>query len=290
MKILKITEGLFEKVFSEKNRNKIEKLTLKLAIVGFIIHLGLTFLYNYGFYEFSNNELLKNPISSVYTPFSIILMYEIYLLIFFLPRSFTTSVSKQFQIISLILIRRIFGDISKIDLDINWFKSQENLNLTYNLLGVLLLYFLIYKFDEIARKRVKQKISPTIKKFITSKKIISLTLLPILIVMFLHSFLNWLLITFFKYQASSAKFIDINTIFYNEFFTLLILADAFILLISFRYTERYSQLIRNTGFIISTILIRLSFGTTGLTNVALIISSVLFGLLILRIYNEYEKI
>ncbi len=290
MKILKITEGLFEKVFSEKNRNKIEKLTLKLAIVGFIIHLGLTFLYNYGFYEFSNNELLKNPISSVYTPFSIILMYEIYLLIFFLPRSFTTSVSKQFQIISLILIRRIFGDISKIDLDINWFKSQENLNLTYNLLGVLLLYFLIYKFDEIARKRVKQKISPTIKRFITSKKIISLTLLPILVVMFVHSFLNWLLITFFSYQASSAKFIDINTIFYNEFFTLLILADAFILLISFRYTERYSQLIRNTGFIISTILIRLSFGTTGLTNVALIISSVLFGLLILRIYNEYEKI
>ena len=290
MKILKITEGLFEKVFSEKNRNKIEKLTLKLAIVGFIIHLGLTFLYNYGLYEFSNNELLKNPISSVYTPFSIILMYEIYLLIFFLPRSFTTSVSKQFQIISLILIRRIFGDISKIDLDINWFKSQENLNLTYNLLGVLLLYFLIYKFDEIARKRVKQKISPTIKRFITSKKIISLTLLPILVVMFVHSFLNWLLITFFKYQASSAKFIDINTIFYNEFFTLLILADAFILLISFRYTERYSQLIRNTGFIISTILIRLSFGTTGLTNVALIISSVLFGLLILRIYNEYEKI
>ena len=217
-------------------------------------------------------------------------MYEIYLLIFFLPRSFTTSVSKQFQIISLILIRRIFGDISKIDLDINWFKSQENLNLTYNLLGVLILYFLIYKFDEIAGRRVKQKVSPVIKKFIISKKVISLSLLPILIIMFTHSFLNWILTTLFSYSISSSEFIDINSIFYNEFFTLLILADAFILLISFRYTERYSQLIRNTGFIISTILIRLSFGTTGLTNVALIISSILFGLLILRIYNEYEKV
>ena len=131
MKVLNITEALFDKVFSEKNRNKIEILTLKLAIIGFVVHLGLTYVYNYDLYEFSNNELLKNPISAVYTPFSIILMYEIYLLIFFLPRSFTTSVSKQFQIISLILIRRIFGDISKIDLDINWFKSQENLNLTY---------------------------------------------------------------------------------------------------------------------------------------------------------------
>ena len=105
-----------------------------------------------------------------------------------------------------------------------------------------------------------------------------------------ESFLNWTLNTFFSYTISSSEYLDINSVFYNEFFTLLILADAFILLISFKYTERYSQLIRNTGFIISTILIRLSFGTTGITNVSLIISSVLFGLLILRIYNEYEKI
>ena len=216
MKVLNFTEALFDKVFSEKNRNKIEKLTLKLAIIGFVVHLGLTYVYNYDLYEFSNNELLKNPISAVYTPFSIILMYEIYLLIFFLPRSFTTSVSKQFQIISLILIRRIFGDISKIDLDINWFKSQENLNLTYNLLGVLILYFLIYKFDEIAGRRVKQKVSPVIKKFIISKKIISLSLLPILIIMFTHSFLNWILTTLFSYSISSSEFIDINSIFYKH--------------------------------------------------------------------------
>ena len=75
----------------------------------------------------------------------------------------------------------------------------------------------------------------------------------------------------------------------NEFFSVLILADVLILLLSFQYTERYTQIVRNTGFIISTILIRLSFGATGLTNVALVVSSVLFGLLILSIYNLSEK-
>jgi hypothetical protein len=35
---------------------------------------------------------------------------------------------------------------------------------------------------------------------------------------------------------------------------------------------------------------RLSFGTVGLTNVLLIISSVVFGLIILKIYNASEKI
>ena len=69
---------------------------------------------------------------------------------------------------------------------------------------------------------------------------------------------------------------------------MLILADVLILLLSFQYTERYSQIVRNTGFIICTILIRLSFGVTGLTNIILIISSVIFGLLILSIYNLIE--
>ena len=65
--------------------------------------------------------------------------------------------------------------------------------------------------------------------------------------------------------------------------------DVFILLISFQYTERYSQLIRNTGFIISTILLRLSFSASGLTSILLIISGILFGLLILLIYNAMER-
>jgi|TARA_Y100000389_G_C17384750_1_gene476384 NADH:ubiquinone oxidoreductase subunit 4 (subunit M) len=82
---------------------------------------------------------------------------------------------------------------------------------------------------------------------------------------------------------------NLNYLFFNEFFTLLILVDVFILLLSFQYTERYSQLIRNTGFIISTILLRLSFAVSGLTSILLIISGIVFGLLILLIYNAIEK-
>jgi NADH:ubiquinone oxidoreductase subunit 4 (subunit M) len=82
---------------------------------------------------------------------------------------------------------------------------------------------------------------------------------------------------------------DINSVFYNEFFSVLILADVLILLLSFQYTERYSQIVRNTGFIISTVLIRLSFGVTGLANISLVVSSVVFGLIILWVYNLTEK-
>ena len=289
--MLNFFEILFEKVFSEKNRKKAEKFTLWSSIIGFITHLFLIYLNTSQIIILKNDVLLNNPISAIYTPFSIILIYEIYLLIFFLPRSFTTSVSKQFEIISLILIRRIFGDIPKINTNSNWFKTQENIDLIYSLLGVLILYYLIYQFNKLSKRRKPQKISLDISNFIKSKKGVSLILLPVLIIVSIFSLSDWIINNIYLFNENISYSVDdINSVFYNKFFEILILADVFILLLSFQYTEKYSQLIRNTGFIISTILIRLSFSATGLTNVLLIISSVLFGLIILKIYESYQKL
>ena len=92
-------------------------------------------------------------------------------------------------------------------------------------------------------------------------------------------------------ERKALEYVDdeLNYLFFVDFFSILILVDVFILLISFQYTERYSQLIRNTGFIISTILLRLSFSATGLSSIILLISGILFGLIILSIYNQMEK-
>ncbi len=88
---------------------------------------------------------------------------------------------------------------------------------------------------------------------------------------------------------SNQTITKIDGLFFNKFFTLLILADVIILLISFRYTEEYSKLIRNTGFIISTILIRLSFSSSGYLTMILILTGVCFAYLILKIYNAIEN-
>lgn len=280
-----IIDKLYARVFSEINKKKFEKVTLYLSIIGFFLHLILIYAKKLELIVFSfETPLLDNPISAIYTPFTIILIYEIYLLVLNLPRSFTTSVSKQFEIISLILIRRIFADIPKVDLSADWFSTKENLELIYNILGVLILYYLIFLFNKARHKLEKKPLTDVISKFVTSKKGVSLILLFVLIVLSFTSAYNWgkdLLL-----NDSSG---DINSVFYNEFFSVLILADVLILLLSFQYTERYSQIVRNTGFIISTVLIRLSFGVTGLANISLVVSSVVFGLIILWVYNLTEK-
>ena len=278
----------FEIIFSDKNQKSIERATLWLSIVGFITHLILIYAKKFGwFYTFFEASLLDDPISAIYTPFSIILVYEIYLLIVYLPRSFTTAVSKQFEIISLILIRRIFGDIPKIELDVNWLENTANKQLIFDLSGILIIYFLIYLFNKHQNKISKKELSERLKRFVSSKRAVSLVLLPVLIFTSIYSISFWIT-SLFSFSEIGTPLPDMNSVFYNEFFTILILADVFILLLSFQYTERYSQLIRNTGFVICTILIRLSFATSGLTNILLILSSVVFGLLILRIYQKME--
>jgi len=287
MKIQKKIEKLFSVIYSENNIKKFEKYILYLASFGFVIHLSIILLNSYNLIELSfiETNLFSNPISALYTPFSFILIYEAFLLIYYIPRSFTTAVGKQYEIISLIVIRKIFKDIPLVDLNANWIDNINNLQLIFDLLGVLMIFFLIYLFKKTKENLPIKSVSEKLNRFIASKKLVSIILLPVLLTVSIISFTNWINGVFINDLFDQ----NINYLFFNEFFTILILADVFILLLSFQYTERYSQLIRNTGFIISTILLRLSFAATGLTSILLIISGIVFGLIILLIYNAIEK-
>ena len=278
---------LFSTVFADNVRKKVEHLILILAGFGFIIHLLFIFFKELTLIAVTdlNQELLNDPISAIYTPFSLILVYEVYLLLFYLPRSFTSCISKQFEIISLIVIREIFKDIPLMNLNDNLIFSDHNIELIVDLLGFLLLFFLIYLFNKGTQNLNKKNITdPSLIRFISSKKIVSLSLLVVMSFMAINSIFEWVFNIY-----SNQTITQIDDLFFNKFFTLLILADVIILLISFRYTEEYSKLIRNTGFIISTILIRLSFSSTGYLTMILILTGVSFAYLILKIYNTIEK-
>ena len=279
--------SFFGTVFADSVRKKVENLILILAGFGFIIHLLLILLKELDLITVTelNQELLNDPISAIYTPFSLILVYEVYLLLFYLPRSFTSCISKQFEIISLIVIRKIFKDIPLMDLNDNWIFSEHNIELVVDLLGFLILFFLIYLFNKDTKKLPKKNITdPSLIRFISSKKIVSLSLLVVMSFMALNTLFEWVFNIY-----SNQTITQIDGLFFNKFFTLLILADVIILLISFRYTEEYSKLIRNTGFIISTILIRLSFSSSGYLTMILILTGVSFAYLILKIYNSIEN-
>jgi hypothetical protein len=287
---------LYDKLLSDSTKEKSEKTILIIAIISFVIHLTLIYLADFGIISiFPGLRLLSNPVAAIYTPFSFILVYEVYLLIYYLPKSITTYIGKQYEIMTLIIIRRLFKDLSDLQLSTDWFRNNNDLQFTYDLIGSILLFYLLFLFYAQSRKRhiKKQEEQPpliNIEKFILLKKIISICLVPILVILGVYSLVSWAAGTFFPSNQPDVSFKNINNIFFDQFFTVLIIIDVVLLLLSFFHTDEFHKVIRNSGFIISTILIRLSFSVSGLINTALIVAAIIFGLLILVIHNKYEKL
>ena len=295
MSSMKKFNFFYQKLLSEETKKRSERIILIIAIASFLIHLAIITLVELKVISFSMpSDLLKNPIAAIYTPFSFILVYEVYLLIHYLPKSITTYISKQYEIISLIIIRRLFKDLSTLSLSSDWFKIKYDLQFTYDLVASMLLFFLIYLFYVQSKKRYRPAIkdiphTEDIERFIKIKKILATALVPVLFFVAIYSFITWAAGSFNVKENETLSFKNINNIFFDQFFTILIIVDVILLLFSFFHTDEFHKVIRNSGFIISTILIRLSFSVSGLLNTVLIVSAIIFGLLILTIHNKFEK-
>lgn len=279
-------EKIFNLLLSDRTKEASEKVILTIAIISFIVHLFIILLVHLNFIHIESN-LISSPIAAIYTPFSFILVYEVYLLIYFLPRSITIYVGKQYEIITLIIIRRLFKDLANLNLSSAWFEINSDLQFTYDVFASIILFYFIALFYKSIKKKeaavtsTHENLQENIKYFVLIKKGIAALLVPVLLIIAIYSFYMW--------SVSRLSFKSINSIFFDEFFTILIIADVLLLLTSFFYSDKFHKIMRNSGFVISTILIRLSFSVEGLINTVLIISAVSFGLLMNLIHNQYEK-
>ena len=149
-----IFNSYLHQLLTANTQHKVERFFLQIAIISFVIHLGLIFLINYSVVSINTtSELLISPIAAIYTPFSFLIVYEVYLLIYYLPRSVTSYVNKQYEIILLIIMRRLFKDLSNLKISSDWFTIKYDLQFTYDLLSSLLLFYLIYIFYSQSQKK-----------------------------------------------------------------------------------------------------------------------------------------
>ena len=108
--------SLAKSILNPSVRRRVEHGLVTLALVMFCIHLGLYGLGHLGALDLPAS-LFSHPLQSLYTPFSIILIAEVYLLVYYLPTSFARSLGKQIEIVALIEIRSVFKDL---DTTSNW--------------------------------------------------------------------------------------------------------------------------------------------------------------------------
>ena len=223
-------------ILSEEFRKRLERVIIAIAIGSFLLHLFIIFLVTKNFIPFTS-VFTEKPISEIYTPFSFILVYEVFLLVFYLPKSISIYIGKQYEIITLIVIRRIFKDIGYMELSSDWFNLKSDLQFTYDLVTALILFFLIQQFYqklETHSKKAKTNSKTDedrarIQKFIQLKKSIATFLIPIVLGLAIYSFSSWFISAAENGWANIASFKNVNNIFFEDFFILLIVIDVFIM-------------------------------------------------------------
>ena len=278
---------MHERLLGKSAEVKVREISLIAAIIGFILHLVMWLAYQLNILEVgsASADLLDSPLDALYTPFSILLAYEVYQLVRAIPESFSTAVGKQFEIVTLLVVRDIFKRLSEIDFSGEWVIDSELRLIVIECFTFIILFTtsLIYRANSSKDTKI-DSLDDELVNFVQNKQLISLFLLATYVAVAIFSFTNWA-ISVNEGDGSVSR-----DIFFLDFFTVLILADILILLISYRYSTDFTNLARNTGFILSTVVLRVAIGAGGLSSMILFVLGGLLGIAVLKISLKFEDL
>ncbi len=263
-------DRLAELILSPASKKAVEHILVQLALGLFFLHLLLFGIHEAGWLPFPMPEsLFGHPLHVLYTPFSAILVAEVYLLVYHLPSSFARSMGKQLEIVSLIEIRSVFKDLSVL-------QESDGSSLIWpwqdpffpHIVGAVLLGASLVAFYRILPRRMARIEDHELARFIRFKRHVAALLGVALALIAIWSFGQWCLDILHHAQEGTGTLLDPNAIFYHDFFTVLIFVDVILLVTSLRYLSNYGLILRNSGFVVATIILRLSFGMEGWGAVA----------------------
>ena len=241
---------VYERMLGSSTDAFLRRVAINFAIVGFLLHLLCCVLYDFNFIESDDlKSLFDSYLDALYTPFSIILAYEVYELIRAIPESFSNSIGKQFEVVTLLVVRDIFKNLADlggsnnvtIDADVAFIAVEA---IAFVVLFGTALYFRAQTSDS---KDLRQE-DASIQAFVQQKKNLACALAVVYVLVALYSFSTW-----FTGVIDGDAGLS-RTVFFSDFFTWLIVSDIVILLVSYRHITDFPQLARNTGFILSAAL------------------------------------
>ena len=280
--MLEWNKKAFQFSMGDSSEEYIRKVAMVFAVVGFFVHIVVWALFETGNITITGeaSELVKSPLSTLYTPFSILLVYEVYQLIRTIPESFSSSVGKQYEIATLLVVRDILKRLSEVENSEGWKISSDLGFLLVECAAFLVLLYTSLTYFRISSSSEKsEQMADNVAIFVEAKRGIANAMLLIFLAMAAYSFYTW--VDSVQDGGGSVS----RVIFFLDFFTFLILADILILLISYWFYTDFGNLARNTGFVLSTVIIRVAISSEGISSMILFTLSGLLGIAILRMFT-----
>jgi len=251
----------------------VSKVISNIVVGFFVIGLIVGLLSHLDLMDFGENF---SSFFAIELAFNVLLVFEVLGLIFLIPKSVADAVGKQFEIISLLLLRDAFKEFGHYLGDLSWDVGflLELLPIVSDAFGAILIFLITGLFYRAQRHiRITQNYEEQ-AGFVSIKKLISIYLTVSFIGLGIYDIIS-------AYQTH--QFIYSIKLFY----TLLIFADVFILLFSLRYNTKYYNLFRYSSFALATIFLRLTLSAPAYYNVLL---AVIAGLMVLGVNYIYNQL
>lgn len=208
--------------------------------------------------------------------FTLVLLIEVVDLVFVIPCSLSKAVGKQFQILSLILLRNAFKELIHFEEPIQITSPFEQiLPIVSDCTGAVLIFVglgIYYRMQKPHRSDVKLDLY----RFVAAKKAVALLLL----LLFSLSGV-WVMYVFFTGGAR----LD----FFEVVYTILIFSDILLVLIAQRHQPAFHAIFRNSGYAVATLLIRLALAAPRYFDAGIGLFAVLYAVGLTMAYNAYGE-
>ncbi len=253
---------------------KWQKILGTILVLGFIFSLIIIEVNRQGWLpNFIAEYIPVKHLVAIESAFMLLLTYEVITLIFSLANSMSTSIGKQFEVLSLFLLRNIFKEFSHFSEPLTWAEIEPSIPaIIASSLGSLAIFVILIFYYKIQRHF--QITSDNIDRsyYIASKKVISLLLFG----SFLY-ILGFNLFSYYMYGYSETTF--------ETFYTILVFTDVLIVLLSLRYSSSYQLAFRNSGFAVATVMIRVSLIAPLMMSALIGVGTAIFALGVSYAYN-----
>lgn len=222
--------------------------------------------------------LPRSHFHAVELAFYLLLSWEVAGLVFAIAQSVSNAAGKQFEILSLILLRRSFEAFAGLDEPLRWDQMRSAIGTVLSdAAGGLLMFVALGFYYALQQHRPLSRDQGDRRSFVDAKKVIALVLLAVLVAMALRSL--WGLAV--RLEAHP---------FFEDFYTVLIFADVLVVLISLRYSASYHVVFRNSGLAVATLLLRVALSSPPPWSGALGVAAVLLGVALTLAYNRFAPV
>lgn len=211
-----------------------------------------------------------NHFRSVDLAFYLVLAWEVAALAIGLAASVANAAGKQFEVFSLILLRHAFEAFGHLDEPVAWAQARDvAIEIGAYGAGALALFVTLGFYYAAQRHPPMRGGEARRASFVRLKKLVSLALLAI-------------------YAGLAARAaVHEDPRFFTHFYTVLVLADVFLVLVAMRHAAGYHVIFRNSGLAASTVVLRLALTAPPQWSAALGVAAALFALGVTLACNRF---